>query len=170
MPVIGERCLRSRPGEKTMLTSPILLASVVDLDATFFIQLGLFLVLALLLRGILWKPFMELIERRDHEINGLKKEAEAAEEEARKREAHYLDEYRAVQNRATERRTELLGQAARENAKVIDDARAQAQGTVSTARAKLDAQMTEARGRAQAESQDVARMVCERILGRKVTS
>jgi F-type H+-transporting ATPase subunit b len=153
-----------------MTLSPVLMASVIDIDATVFVQWGMFLLLFLVLRSLLWKPFLELIERRDHQINGLRKEAAEAEENARRQEASYLEEYRAVQNRATERRAELMNEAQKASIGVLDTARAEAQSTVDSARKQIEAQTQEARSRAAADASSVAVAVCERILGRKVTS
>lgn len=156
----------------TLANPAILLASgsVVDLDATFLVQWGIFLLFFLILRSLIWKPFLENIDRRDQEITGKKEQAAEEERRAKERELAYQEEYRAAQNRATARRMELLEQSQRAGQLEIEKARGEAAAAVSDARANLQKQAEEARVRMRGEAMDIARMVSERILGRKVTS
>lgn len=53
------------------MTSPFYLAaSVIDVDVTVFVQLGLFLLLLLVLRGLLLKPILALLQKRRAETEG----------------------------------------------------------------------------------------------------
>jgi F-type H+-transporting ATPase subunit b len=148
----------------------VLLAGVVDLDATFLIQWGIFLLFFFIVRGWVWKPFMDIMERRDHEINGLRVEAEKSEKEAKAREQAYQEKYREAQNSAVERRQSLLEKEQKASGLVVEDARIASAKTTAEAKANLEQQAQESRVRMSAESAQIAKAICEQILGRKVTS
>lgn len=153
-----------------MTFSPeIFLASVVDLDATFLIQWAIFLIFFLVVRALLWKPFLHVIEKRDHQIHGRRVEAEASEKEAKEREASYLEKYKEAQNSAVERRQVLLGKAQKDAQLNLDAARDAAAKTVAQAQEELEKQAVASREKLRAESTQMAQAICEQILRRKVT-
>lgn len=151
---------------------PSLLASgsVVDLDGTFLIQWGIFLLFFVILRSLVWKPFLELLNKREEETRGRKRDAELAEENAKQQEAAYQEQYRLAQNAATERRAELLEKSLKKSQADIDRVRAEVARLVAEQRAEIQKQSEEARVRMKSEASQLAHLVCERILGRKVTS
>ena len=72
--------------------------SMVDLDATYFVQLGVFLVTFLLLYLVLFRPMIRLIESRRAATEGTRNEAQSLGEEAAKLQsdvAHRLEQVRA---------------------------------------------------------------------------
>jgi F0F1-type ATP synthase membrane subunit b/b' len=148
----------------------VLLAGVVDLDATFLIQWGIFLLFFFIVRGWVWKPFMDILERRDHEINGLRVEAEKSEREAKVREHTYQEKYREAQNSAVARRQSLLDQEQKASVRVVEDARITAAKANTEIKANLEQQAQESRVKMRAEAAETAKAICEQILGRKVTS
>jgi F0F1-type ATP synthase membrane subunit b/b' len=148
----------------------VLLAGVVDLDATFLIQWGIFLLFFFIVRGWVWKPFMEILERRDHEINGLRVEADRSEKEAKLREQTYQEKYREAQNSAVERRQALLDKEQKASVQVVEGARAAAAKTTAESKMSIEQQAQESLLRMRAESTENAKAICEQILGRKVTS
>jgi F0F1-type ATP synthase membrane subunit b/b' len=55
---------------------------LIDLDGTVFVQLGLFLILALVLTRLLWKPYLRVRSERVTRVEGYRQEAARMEVEA----------------------------------------------------------------------------------------
>jgi F0F1-type ATP synthase membrane subunit b/b' len=55
-----------------------MVAGLVDLDATYFIQMGLFLVLYILLSQVFFAPYVARLRRRDQSSRGLRERAKDA--------------------------------------------------------------------------------------------
>jgi len=107
---------------------------MIDLDFTFFIQLGLFIILAISLKFILFDPYLKNLKRRDEVIVGYRKEAEElkvkvdelsrkfdesvklAREDARK-------EYEGIKNEANAEREKILSDARQRMGEIIEKGR-----------------------------------------------
>lgn len=60
-----------------------LVAGLVDLDATYFVQLGLFLLLYLLLSQVFFRPYVARLRRRAASTHGLRQQAQENDRKAR---------------------------------------------------------------------------------------
>ena len=143
---------------------------LIDLDATAFVQLGLFLVVLLVLRQFLWKPYLKVLGERTTRVEGYKQEAtrldaeaaarlakaEAALAEARRVGAGERVEARAV---AHKREQELLAAANAEAHKALAEARARVAATLAAERAKL-----------QQTAAEIGTQAARKILGREVAA
>ncbi len=107
---------------------------MIDLDYTFFIQLSLFIILAISLKFILFDPYLKNLKKRDEILIGYRKEAEelkqkvdgllikfdesikVARDEARV-------EYEKIKNEANVERDEILQKARLEVAEIIEKGR-----------------------------------------------
>lgn len=63
--------------------APSLAAGLVDLDATYFIQLGVFLLVYLLLSQVFFRPYVERLRRRRDSTQGIRQRAQELETRAR---------------------------------------------------------------------------------------
>jgi F-type H+-transporting ATPase subunit b len=57
------------------VATAVVQAALIDIDATYFFQLALFLVLYLLLTTLFFRPYIEHLRRRDQATVGLRKNA-----------------------------------------------------------------------------------------------
>ena len=104
----------------------------IAIDYTFFIQMGLFIVLIFLLNALLYKPVLKVMEERGKKISGLEGDAELLGDEVEKK----LADYRARINEAKDagnakravfkkegldRETEILGVAHEDAQKTLSD-------------------------------------------------
>jgi F-type H+-transporting ATPase subunit b len=143
---------------------------LIDLDATAFVQLGCFLVVLVVLRQFLWKPYLKVLGERTTRVEGYKQEAtrldaeaaarlakaEAALAEARRAGAGERIEARAVAHR---REQELLAAANAEAQKALAEARARVAATLAAERAKL-----------QQTAAEIGAQAARKILGREVAA
>ena len=143
---------------------------LIDLDATAFVQLGLFLLLMLVLRQFLWKPYLKVLGERTTRVEGYKQEATRLDAEAAARLAKAeaaLAEARRVG--AGERSVARAEAHAREQT-LLAEAGAAAQKTLAEARARVAATVAAERGKLEASASATAREAARKILGREVSA
>jgi F-type H+-transporting ATPase subunit b len=142
----------------------------VDFDATFLVQVALFVGLTLFLKPVLFDPMLRLFEERERRIDGAKVQArkiddksatalvkyEAEMAKARAAAAAVRDKIRAE---ALKQETELLAGVRVSTAKVIEDGKRTALAEADKARAAL-----------KADAATLARELAGRVLGREVQS
>jgi F-type H+-transporting ATPase subunit b len=142
----------------------------VDFDATFLLQIVLFVALTFVLKPLLFDPMLKLFEEREKLTDGAKAQARRMDEKS----ATALSEYetamanaRAGANAEREkfraeglkREQEILASVREATAKVLDDGKRAAQGEAERARSALSA-----------DASVLARDLAGRVLGRVVQS
>lgn len=142
--------------------------SPVDLDGSFFVQLGIFIIAFLLLRGMVFRPIMALFDARSAAMEGSRDEAKRLEGEADAKRDHFEAQLRNVRQKASEERLKLQGQAQQLARELTDKARRESTAALSSAKAQLDLESKNTRQRAQAEVPALARQIAEKLLGRSV--
>ncbi len=141
---------------------------MVDIDATLFIQLGVFLFMLLVLRTLLFKPVIRLIEARQEATEGAIEAARILEGEAEtlnRESTARLDEVRSTAG--AERERLVSGARARER-EIMEAARAEAHGIVMTMRKETEKVAEETRRRLADDVEAIASMVATKALGRRL--
>src|SRR5262249_22490389 len=90
-----------------ILREPILPSALVDVDATLFVLIGVFLALYLFLRFALFRPVLKVLDERDRRIEGTKLEAQAMQERTQKTLAEYEAFVREARSKGAELRAAL---------------------------------------------------------------
>jgi F-type H+-transporting ATPase subunit b len=137
---------------------------LINLDKSFFLQLGNFLVLLFILWKLLYKPLVAKMEERTQAIKKSLEEAQAARAEAEKQRAEHAAQIKAAYAEAQAIRATALKEAADEQRRLIDAARAEAARLVETARAETAQDIVRARQQLRAEVADLAVQVAERLI------
>lgn len=142
----------------------------VDLDASFVVQIVLFVVLLLILKPLLFDPMMRLFEEREERIDRTIEKARKTDEAS----AKALAKYEAILGKAREagstERDQIRAQGAKKEAEVTAAVRTQTAATVEAGRAAIANEAKEARAKLQAEAAGLGRAIASRVLGREVTS
>lgn len=139
-----------------------------DLDATAFVQVGLFVVLFLVLKPMLFDPMLKLFEAREKRIEGNIAKARKIDEHSAHAKAEYdaamqkarnagAAEREKIKNEGLRHETELLAKVRLEMAQVADQNRKKAEGDRSSARLQL-----------QKDSSALAGQLAGLVLGREV--
>ncbi len=79
----------------------------ISLDITFFIQMGLFLVLVYVLNIFLYRPVLAAMEERSKKISGLEADAATTEGELEEKLLHYREEIAKAQETGGQSRAVL---------------------------------------------------------------
>jgi F-type H+-transporting ATPase subunit b len=142
--------------------------SVIDLDASIFIQMGIFFVAFFILKALVFTPTMQLFDAREQAIDGAKAEAKRMQDEAVAKREHFEGELRRVSAASNEERERARQEAQRLARQLTDQARSQALTTQKAAKDRLDAQAAEVRKNALAQVPTIARELTSKLLGRNV--
>jgi len=141
---------------------------VLNIDATFFIQVINFLILIAVLNWLLVKPTLRVLEERRVRVEGSEEEARRLTAEADKNIEEYergLAEARIDAGRQKERiRTEGIEQ---EN-EIIRAAREQSRKTVEDMKQRIEKEAHEASSVMKNEVKALSAQIAEKVLGRSI--
>src|SRR5262245_59649556 len=104
------------------------------IDASFFTQLLIFLVIFTWLRFVYFSPFLKLIQSREGQSGGLSEEATKLEEAAARSEQEHRDALVNARRRAAGERDKVLAEARKSANETVAAARAQAKTKLEQAR------------------------------------
>ncbi len=141
---------------------------MIELNESFLIQLVNFFAMIVFLNYFLFKPVMEIADRRNKALRGLSTDAAKAANDADKslKEYEYLG---AEAKRATSAILIAARQAAAaEQEKILKDARQRYAETVEAALAKIKADIKGVEAGLKGESEKLSREMAVRLLGREM--
>jgi len=153
-----------------MTTLSVLLegGSIIDLDGTSFIQLGLFWLLFAILYFLVFKPMMRLFEAREVAIDGARLEAKALEKKAKASGSEFEEELRKLKLAAGEERERLRAEGMQLERALLDRVRKETQLTLDSAKDKLAREAASVRADTAANVPKLARDIASQLLGREV--
>lgn len=141
---------------------------LIDLDGTFFVQLGLFLFTLVVLSKTLFQPYLKMRGDRDRGIAGARKEAGEMGDKARAIVEDYDKRFAEAKKRGNDERNKLRLEATAHEREVIGKARAEVQTALDGARAKIAADVASGKAALAAEAAPLAKKVAAKALGREV--
>ena len=142
--------------------------SLVDLDATYFIQLGIFLFMLIVLRKLLFQPLVRLIEARRQATEGAMETARNLNEEAARLNGEAEARLREVRASVKTQREQMVNEARSEERTILSKAREDAHSLLTTMRTETEKAATEARDRLQGQVESLAETVAAKVLDRKL--
>ena len=139
-----------------------------DIDVTFFLQLGLITFLIVVLRPLLVLPLLQVMEDRHQQTQGARAEVKRMERlTALDRQAYHSRLAKA--RHEVHKRREQQRASGRERAKRIEDAaRAEAQGSIMAHRKQLSEAQKQALTTLRPNTTRYAQTLVTRLLGREV--
>ena len=141
---------------------------LIDIDYTVFVQFGLFLLLFVVANKLLFKPYLQLRERRKAGIDGAREEAERMTAQADAKLADYEKQLASARNRANEEGRKVRAEASAHEKDVTDKARGEAQKAIDEAAAKMRQETEAARLQLLPQANTMARQIASKLLGREV--
>ena len=141
---------------------------LISLDKSLIVQGINFLILLFVLQRLLYKPFLAKMEERTQAIQKSLDEAQAARAAAARQQEENEVRLRAAHAEAAAIRAQALKDAADEQRRLVDAARAESQRLVETAKAQMDADVRRAREELRREVADLATAVAEKLVRRSL--
>jgi len=141
---------------------------LIDIDLTVFVQFGLFLLLFLAANKLLFKPYLDLRERRKAGIDGARAEAERMTAQADAKLADYEKQLASARGRANDEARKVRTEAAAHEKDVTEKARVEAQKAIDEATATMKQETEAARLQLLPQANTLARQIASKLLGREV--
>jgi len=142
--------------------------SIIDLDGTIWIQLGLFAVAFFVFRPLIFRPMVALFEAREKAIEGSKLEALRLQDEASAESEEFDVEMRRLRLQAGEERDRLRAEGKRLERTVLDRVRADTDRQLSEADAKLKIEAAKLRAEIDQSVPALAKQIASKMLNREV--
>lgn len=150
-----------------MLTFHSLVAApVVDIDGTLFVQGGIFLALVVILKPLLFTPWLEAQRRRTESIDGALAKAKALRADADTLVDDYDTRLAGARDRALEMRSKVRRDEEASQAKTLAEKRTEASASLDRERERLQREAEQARGALAGRVDDLATQIATKVLGR----
>ena len=162
------------PGFASTLASGLTVAAaeksqpLIDIDWTVLVQFGIFLVMALVLWALVFKPYLAVQEERGKRIDGAKTDAAAMQGRAASMMSDYEGQLVKAKQRGAVERLKLRAEGQAHEREVLGHARTVGQEALAAAKKDAAAQREAARVKLLAESQAIGQRIASRILGRPI--
>lgn len=145
------------------------MASVsLDVDATLLFQLGLILVLTVLLRALIFRPYLANLDARTTRTDDTRRDAAALRTKADELAQRYDAAVASARSTGLGERGGLRTEGQANKDEAVGRARADATKTLEAGRAKVESDVSVAREQLLGQVDDIARLVAEKVLGRSV--
>ena len=142
--------------------------SIIDLDFTLVIQLGLFGIAFLVLRPLIFRPMIALFEARESAIEGSKLEALRLQDEAAAESEEFDEEMRRLRLQAGEERDRLRAEGQRLERTVLDRVREETDKQLADADRQLASEAAKLRAEVEASVPALAKQIASKLLSREV--
>ncbi|MEI8256531.1 MAG: ATP synthase F0 subunit B [Deltaproteobacteria bacterium] len=158
----------------TMLDLPFHLVAnerpLINVDATLFINIGLWIFLFVALRGLLWEPMIKLITAREAGMQGSRDKAGSLQTDAKATKAAYDLAMKQARESAQQGRDKLRADGKKKEAEILATARDTTQASLDAQRASLRTQSETLRSDIRASVPQLASEIASKVLGREVRS
>jgi len=151
-----------------LLTALLSEGSIIDLDGTIWVQLGLFGIAFLLYRPLIFRPMVALFEARENAIEGAKLEALRLQDEAAAETEEFQDEMRRLRLQAGEERDRLRAEGRRLERTVLDRVREETEKQLAEADERLAKEAAKLRSELDVSVPMIARQIATKLLDREV--
>lgn len=139
-----------------------------DLDLTSLLILVILLVLFLVLKALVFNPFLEDLEQRDVKTEHVRKTAKELEDQAQALAEQYQMEVAQAKTQAQEARRTLRVAGLEDKETRVAQAQKEATAQYEETATALKNQFDKARTEALSQVDDLARQITSKVLGRKV--
>jgi F-type H+-transporting ATPase subunit b len=140
----------------------------VDFDKTLFVQVGLFVVLWLVLKPLLFDPMLKLFEEREKKIEGTIADARKIDLQSADAKATYDEALTKARAAGALERDRLRAEGIKKENELLTAARVASQQKIDEGRTQSLKEVDAARSDLSKERQVLARDVAARVLGREV--
>lgn len=139
-----------------------------DFDRTVLLQIVVFAVLIVVLKPLLFDPVLKVFALREQRTEGARATARELQEKAGELLLRYEKELERVKKVAAEERELLRSETSKLEAEILNEAREATTRIVEDGRRKIEAEVNSIRIAVGAESEKVAQMIVERVVGQGV--
>jgi F-type H+-transporting ATPase subunit b len=141
---------------------------VVIPDYTVFIQIVTFVALIFILNQLLYKPVLNIIDRRKKQLEELENEIKLFNDSVEKRVAEYEEKLKQAKAGASDLKKEIIKEGADQAKKIVDAVRNDIPLMTQAFQQKIDKEIQAARQILDGQSRKISLEIAEKVLGRSV--
>lgn len=138
----------------------------IELDITFFIQMGLFLFLVYILNILLYKPVLKVMEERSKKLSDLDSDAVSAEKKVEEKLAEYRAKLEAAREEGNAARGELKKEGLDKEATILEEAHKVARESITEAKERISKEKNAALESLRGMVDDMGRTITDKVIGR----
>lgn len=138
--------------------------TMIDLDYTFFIQLFLFISLAIALKFILFDPYLKNLKKRDEILIGYRKEAEDIKQKVEQLSQKFDESIRLAREDARKEYENIKNEANNEREKILQEARQRVNEIIEKGREDLKKEKENIMADASKHIDAISNQITEKIL------
>lgn len=142
--------------------------NIVQPNITILIVFGVFIIFAIILNQILFKPIGKVLDERESQTEGAAAEARAAARQYQSQLANYEETIRKARAESYRKIEEQRKAALDERQKLIEAARGQADAEIAKGRKQIARDAATARAELEDEARQIAEQISRTVLGRAV--
>lgn len=137
-------------------------------DLTFFVQMAIFLVLVFVLNALLYKPILNIIDRRKKQLEELENEIKLFNESVNTKAAEYEEKLKQAKANAAELKKAIIQEGNEQAKKIVDVVRAEIPVMTQEFQQKIGKEIQTARQILDKQSQKLSLDIAQKVLGRSV--
>ena len=137
-------------------------------DLTFFVQMAIFLVLVFVLNALLYKPILNIIDRRKKQLEELENEIKLFNESVNTKAAEYEEKLKQAKANAAELKKAIIQEGNEQAKKIVDVVRAEIPVMTQEFQQKIEKEIQAARQILDKQSQNLSLDIAQKVLGRSV--
>lgn len=141
---------------------------MISVDYTFFFQFAIFLVLLVLLNKLLFKPMLDMFERREQSTTGNEADAKELNEKTDRIAEQYRSRLGETMGRAEELKNNQLKEGSAREVEILEDARQKSDQALGQMRQELADKRQEVLDELRSEADHYSRQIAQIILGRNL--
>jgi F-type H+-transporting ATPase subunit b len=141
---------------------------MISLDLSILYQVVIFVFLWLILSRILFRPYLKLLEEREHKTSGALHESHDLDREGERLKLQYEEKIAQAQSAGNAVKEAILQQARQQRERILTEAREEATRSLEAVRQEVQKQLEEERRLAAAEAAGLGREMASKILGRSL--
>jgi F-type H+-transporting ATPase subunit b len=138
----------------------------VDLDLTVFVQFGLFIVLLLVLKPVLFDPMLKLFEERERRIEGARAAGLKLDRESAEAQTKYEAAMQRARQSAGAERDKLRAEGQKAENEILAAVRAETGKTLEDGRKALASEVERTRSELQGKAHELGQTLAAQVLGR----
>ncbi len=149
---------------------PLLASVSIDLDKTVLLQMVIFAVLIVVLKPLLFDPVLKVFALREERTEGARQTARDLQTRAGELLTRYEQELDRVNRFAAAERDKARAETTKLENEILDEARKVAQRVEADGRQRIEQEVVALRSELERNSQQMAREIASKVLGREVAS
>ena len=141
---------------------------MVDIDSTLFIQIINFLALIFILNQLLYKPILQIMDRRKGIFDSTEAEIKRLQDTIDQKMAEYEAKIAQAKGEAMAQRGEIQKEGAEKGKDILDGARVEIQKMMDDFQIRMTQEVDGARTVLRSQSERISKEIAEKVLGRSV--